>query len=181
MRMKILLFINTLVVLAVAAFAQGPRQLGAQETLATGDIVSFVSLAAATNGAHLEGRRGNETIGRVGWRLGDLGEKSVTRWRVEETARDIFAFQCTGFVDDPAWLDGFTPKGYVVLRLSPSGVSGASWAVYRDQAGYNLKCLGRTRGARWLAAAPQGAIALALDTDTPATRWQIIVWRKANL
>jgi len=160
--------------------AENYQLLGAKETPETGDIVSFMSLSPGANGSWLEGRQGDDDRGLAGLRLAEAGPKSVTRWRVQEQAPGIYAFQCLGFADGPAWLDGFTPKGYVLLRLSPNGVSGASWGVYREGAGFNLKCLGRTKGSRWLVAGQENGVALAEVPEIAPSLWQICVWHKGE-
>ena len=164
--------------LAIASAAQSQfALLERHESLREGDVVSLVAVAPAN--AWLEGRTHDENFGTVGLRASDAGEKSATRWRVHEPAPGTFAFQCLAFPDAPAWLNGGTITGRVGLALSPTGVSGTAWALYREPAGYMLKCLGKAKGVRWLVAVHgEGQVALVDDAATQPTVWEVRVWHR---
>ena len=164
---------------AAAVCADTFRHLAPQEALAEGDVISLVSLSLGTGGQRIEGRAETADRGLVGLAAGDLGPNSRTRWRVHESAPGILAFECLGFTDGPAWLNGGTIRGDVVLALNPAGVSGAHWALYREGAGFTFKCLGKAPGTRWLVAGPQRSVALAEAPENTPSLWQIHVWHKA--
>lgn len=177
--MKIPALLLASLLAAATVCADTFRYLGAQESLAEGDVVSLVSLAAGTSGLWIEGRAETADRGLVGLAPGDLGPNSRTRWRVHESAPGILAFECLGFTDGPAWLNGGTIRHDVALALNPAGVSGAHWALYREGAGFIFKCLGKAPGTRWLVAGPQRSVALAEAPENVPSLWQIHVWRKA--
>lgn len=175
---KFALFLATLLA-AAAVRADTARYLAANEALAAGDVVSVVSLAPGLGGKWLEGRADNADRGLVGLAARDLGANSRTRWRIHESAPGILAFECLGFTDGPAWLNGGTIRQDVVLALNPGGVSGAHWAIYREGAGFTFKCLGKAPGTRWLVAAPENTVALAAAPENAPSLWQIHIWHKA--
>ena len=166
--------------LAVTPFALGQRSVTTEaEALREGDIVSFV--APAPGSAALAGVAHDENFGTVALRALDPDEKSATRWRVHEPAPGTFAFQCLAFADAPAWLNGGTISGKVGLALSPTGVSGTAWAIYREPGGHTLKCLGKAKGVRWLMAdSAAKEVALVDDTATQPTVWNVRVWHRAR-
>ena len=177
--MKIPALLLTVLLVAPAVRADTFRYLAADEALATGDVVSLVSLSPGTGGQWIEGRAGTADRGLVGLAAGDLGPNSRTRWRVHESAPGIVSFECLGFTDGPAWLNGGTIRHDVVLALNPAGVSGAHWALYREGTGFTFKCLGKAPGTRWLVAAPERHVALAAAPENAPSLWQIHVWRKS--
>ena len=162
------------------ARAESFRLLRAQESLASGDVISIVSLAPGFSGQCLAGRAENDDAALVSLGVAQPGAQSATRWRVTESAPGIYALQNLGIGDGPMWLNGGTLDGRVVLALSPNGVSGASWGVYREGGGVNLKCLGKARGVRWLVATEKQQVALAAEPEGLAALWQVQVWRKAG-
>ena len=164
---------------AATVCADAFRYLAPQEVLAEGDVISLVSLSAGTAGQWLEGRAETADRGLAGLAPGDLGPASRTRWRVHESAPGILAFECLGFADSPAWLNGDTRRHNVLLALSPAGVSGAHWALYREGAGFTFKCLGKAPGTRWLVTGPERSVALAAAAENAPSLWQIHVWHKA--
>ena len=164
---------------AATVCADNFRYLAAHEAPAEGDVISFVSLAAGTGGQSIEGRAETADRGLVGLAPSDLGPNSRTRWRVHESAPGILAFECLGFADSPAWLNGDTRRHNVLLALSPAGVSGAHWALYREGAGFTFKCLGKAPGTRWLVTGPERSVALAAAAENAPSLWQIHVWHKA--
>lgn len=176
--MKIPAFFLAALLVSPGAHADTFRYLAANEALATGDVVSVVSLSSDTAGQWVEGRAGTADRGLVGLAAGDLGANSRTRWRVHESAPGILSFECLGFADGPAWLNGGTIRHDVALALNPAGVSGAHWALYREGAGFTFKCLGKAPGNRWLVAAPGRQVALAAAPENAPSLWQIHVWRK---
>ncbi len=176
--MKIFALLLASLLAAATAHADTFRYLATHEALAEGDVISLVSLAPGTSGQWLEGRAENANRGLTGLAAGDLGANSRTRWRVHESAPGIIAFECLGFADGPAWLNGGTIRHDVVLALNPTGVSGAHWALYREGAGFTFKCLGKAPGTRWLVAAPGRTVALAEAPENAPSLWQIYVWHK---
>ena len=177
--MKLILLLFVLLG-SLTASAENYRVLEANETLTHGDIISIVSLSPGAAGTWLEGRKHDEEIGTVARAGADRGPDSSTRWKVIETTAGIFAFECLGFADGPVWLNGFTRNGKVALALSPHGVSGSSWALYRKAAGVNLKCLGSVAGVRWLIATAPDAVGLAAKPEGEASQWQIYVWSRSK-
>ena len=177
--MKLPALLLALLLAAATVCADTFRHLAAQEALAEGDVISLVSLSPGTSGQWIEGRAETADRGLVGLAAGDLGPNSRTRWRVHESAPGILAFECLGFTDGPAWLNGGTIRRDVVLALNPAGVSGAHWALYREGAGFTFKCLGKAPGTRWLIAGPERSVALAEAPENAPSLWQVCVWHKA--
>ena len=75
-----------------------------------------------------------------------------------------------------------TRSGTVLTSLSPVGVSGAGWGIYREGGGLTLKCLGVLAGTRWLVGdARTGAVRLVSEeaAEQP-TVWQVRVWSRGT-
>lgn len=171
------LFGLLLVLASTVASARAFEILGTAEALRPGDVVSFVAMGT---GHSLAALPGGDTNGAVGPAVQDGGERSITRWRVEEPAQGIYSFRCLGINDGPMWLDGHTMNGTVVTALSPVGVSGAAWGLYREGAGFALKCLGKVRGPRWLTEDAGGSqVSLAEEETAGLTIWQVRIWSRS--
>ena len=177
--MKTVVLFVTLLASSFFAFADSFRYLSPNETLADGDIISIVSLAPDSSGQCLAGGAHGDDAAAVTLTVPAPGRQSATRWRVSASAPGVYALQCLGISDGPMWLNGGTLSGRVALALSPNGVSGASWGVYREGTGVNFKCLGKAEGVRWLTTAGTGRVALAAEPEGLPALWQVQLWKKS--
>jgi len=162
-----------------SALAQNFTILQANEALRHGDTISLV---AVDSGRWLAAAPGNETEGVVQLAPLDGGERSPTRWRVEEPAQGVYSFRCLGIGDGPMWINGLTRISRVITSPSPVGASGAGWGIYREGGGITLKCLGTVAGGRWLVGdARDNTVRLVSEEAADgATVWQVRVWSRTT-